>query len=218
MKYKAVIFDMDGLMFDTEQLLCKMWKRAGKEKGYILDDTIFYESIGSNVTETEKIFKKAYGPDFPYRTLRKTRLLYTDEYMEKEGVPLKEGLISILALLREKGVKIAVATSTEKKRALKVIRWAGITGNFECIIGGDDVKKSKPAPDIFLKAAEQLGVRPGECIVLEDSTKGIYAALSAGMFPIMVPDLKKPTPDILKRGVTVCRDLHHAADIVQAKL
>ena len=93
---KAVIFDMDGLMFDTERLLSIMWKKAGKEKGYTIHNSIFKEIYGSNVIETEKIFKKKYGQDFPYHTLRSIRLNYTDFFLEKEGVPVKKGLIRLL--------------------------------------------------------------------------------------------------------------------------
>jgi HAD superfamily hydrolase (TIGR01509 family) len=218
MSYKAVIFDMDGLMFDTERLSCTMWKRAGKEHGYTIDDEIFMNIIGSTVMVTENIFKNAYGRDFPYHELRRIRLGYTDEYIKNNGVPVKKGLMRLLDYLGEKGVKKAVATSTEKKRALKVIHLAGITSHFECIIGGDDVQKSKPAPDIFLRTAEKLGVPAGECIVLEDSTKGINAAMTAGMLPVMVPDLKKPTREILEKGIRVCKDLEQVEHFLRSHI
>ena len=215
---KAVIFDMDGLMFDTERLLSIMWKKAGKEKGYTIHNSIFKEIYGSNVIETEKIFKKKYGQDFPYHTLRSIRLNYTDFFLEKEGVPVKKGLIRLLSLLKDNGIKKAVATSTERKRAVKVISLAGILEDFNCIVGGDDVKKSKPEPDIFLETARRLQTDPSKCIVLEDSEKGIHAALTAGMFPIMVPDMKQPSKAIRKRGITICTSLVQATKLISGLL
>lgn len=218
MNYKALIFDMDGLMFDTERLSCTIWKKVGAEKGYNIDEAIFTEIIGSNAAETEKIFQKRYGQDFPYQALRTTRLCYTDQYLEKEGVPVKKGLFPLLVLLKKKGIKKAVATSTERARALKIISLAGILQEFDCIAGGDDVKKSKPEPDIFLETARQLKTDPPECIVLEDSEKGVYAALAAGMYPIMVPDLKPASRPILDRGIPVCATLDEVAHLLETIL
>jgi HAD superfamily hydrolase (TIGR01509 family) len=214
----AVVFDMDGLMFDTERLACKMWKKAAAEKGYTIPDSIFFEIIGSNVIETERIFKKRYGRDFPYHAIRTTRLYYTDLCLEKDGIPVKDGLVPLLSLLKKKGIKRAVATSTEKARAANVISRAGFLQEFDCIIGGDDVVKSKPEPDIFLEAAKQLWVDPAGCIVLEDSEKGVHAALSAGMFPVMVPDLKPPSSWIINKGIFVCKTLNDVATMLKTVL
>lgn len=218
MNYNAVIFDMDGLMFDTERLSCAMWKKAGAEKGYDIHESIFSEIIGSNVTETERIFKAQYGQDFPYHMLRKIRLHYTDLSLQKNGVPVKKGLFILLSFLKEKGMKRAVATSTNKARALEVISLAGILQDFDCIVGGDDVAKSKPEPDIFLETARRMNVDPAGCIVLEDSEKGVNAALAAGMYPVMIPDLTPPSPMIINKGISVCATLDEVAHLIPTVL
>jgi len=215
MNYKAVIFDMDGLMFDTERLSCRMWEKAAAEKGYTISDSIFQEIIGSNVIETEKIFKKKYGQDFPYLDLRKIRLHYTDLYLAKEGIPVKEGLYHLLSFLNKKRIKKAVATSTEKARASGIISRAGLSNNFDIIVGGDDVRRSKPEPDIFIETARQLNTAPEKCIVLEDSEKGIHAAIAAHMFPIMIPDLKGPSIFIRKKGIHICKTLEDVVKILE---
>ncbi|MBN2532785.1 MAG: HAD family phosphatase [Spirochaetales bacterium] len=215
MSYHAVIFDMDGLMFDTERLSYAMWEKAGKEKGYSIPESVFSEITGCNVTETEKILKGRLGQNFPYHELRTIRLIYTDYYLEKEGVPVKRGLFPLLSLLKKMGIKKAVATSTEKARAVKLISLAGILQDFDCIVGGDDVEKSKPEPDIFLEAARRLKTDPAGCIVLEDSERGVFAALKAGMFPIMVPDMKPAPRIILDKGIPVYATLDDVVKLLE---
>ncbi|MBN2441272.1 MAG: HAD family phosphatase [Spirochaetales bacterium] len=218
MNFHAVIFDMDGLMFDTERLGCRMWEKTGKENGYKIDNSIFPEIIGSTVKEAEKIFKKKFGRDFPFHSLRETRLTYTDQFLRNEGVPIKKGLIKLLAALKEKGIKRGVATSTERVRAEQMIKNAGIIGEFDCIVAGDDVKRSKPNPDIFLEAARRLKTDPAQCIVLEDSGRGIFAAIAAGMFPIMVPDIIQAAPEITEKKITVCASLEEAETLILSLL
>ena len=146
------------------------------------------------------------------------RIEYTDNHFKREGVPVKKGLPALLSMLREKGIKRAVATSTGKARAVKIISLAGILEEFDCITGGDEVAKSKPEPDIFLEAAKQLKTDPAHCIVLEDSDRGIYAALAAGMLPIMVPDIKPPPPLIIEKGIIICQTLDDVATLLNSIL
>jgi HAD superfamily hydrolase (TIGR01509 family) len=218
MKKRVVIFDMDGLMFDTERLACTMWKKAGAENGYTIPDSFFPSIIGSNTVETERIFKQRFGRDFPYQRLRKIRLDYTDRFLQDEGVPVKKGLLPLLDILTENNIKKAVATSTEKGRARENLTLAGILEKFDCLVGGDDVTKSKPEPDIFLEAARQLHTRPSSCIVLEDSEKGIAVALAAGMVPVMVPDIIPPPSWVAEKNIHVCASLEEATPLVKILL
>lgn len=189
-KLVLVIFDMEGLMFDTETLTIKMWIKAGNYFGIDIKSEIVVESIGLDIIAAEKVFKKHLGKDFPYYDVRKLRLNYTKDYLAENSVPVKIGLYELLEFLDEKGVLKAVATSTNRKRTEQLLSSADVEDKFDVIICGDEVLKGKPEPDIFLAAARKLKCKPKECIVLEDSLNGINAALKANMVPIYVPDIQ----------------------------
>jgi beta-phosphoglucomutase family hydrolase len=192
----AIIFDMDGLMFDTERLVINAWEKVGKEFGIDISKDIVIETMGLNVLGTEKVFKKHLGDDFPFYEIRGKRVKYVMDFIEKNGVPVKPGLYELLELLEQMKIQKAVATSTEREKACKVLTFAGVVERFDSIVYGDEIKNGKPNPDIFLKAAEHLGVSPEKCIVLEDSENGIKAAYKAGMYPIMIPDVKQPSAEV----------------------
>ncbi|MCX7746263.1 MAG: HAD family phosphatase [Clostridia bacterium] len=195
-KPSLVIFDMDGLMFDTERLAITFWKMAARDFGFHIEESMVIEAIGMDARDTEKVFQKYLGTSFPYREIRERRLQYTDDHIEKKGIPVKKGLYSLIQFLELQSVKKAVATSTFKERALKLLSLANIKDSFDLILCGDEVSKGKPEPDIFLTAARRLNRSPEECIVLEDSENGILAAYRAGMVPFWVPDIKIPKKEI----------------------
>ena len=153
---KAVIFDMDGLMFDTEMIAKKGWKRVGKELGFIVTDKMLEEVTGLDVENTRKVFMKYLGDDFDYYEARALRYNYSVSYMDEHGVPLKKGLLELLGFLKEKGIKCAVATSTSKDRAEYNLKSTNVLDFFDAVVCGDMVQRGKPEPDIFLKAAELL--------------------------------------------------------------
>lgn len=187
-RISLVIFDMDGLMFDTEKLAVENWVKAGKTARIEITEQIVYESLGLDINGAEKLFKKYLGNDFPYHQLRALRLNYTNSYIEKNGVPVKKGLYELLDFLDERGILKAVATSTERIRAEQLLHAANVKKEFDCLIYGDEVLRGKPQPDIFLEAARQLNCKPNECLVLEDSLNGIIAASKADMMPIIVSE------------------------------
>lgn len=189
-KISLVIFDMDGLMFDTEKLAIHTWIKAGKRVGIDITEEIVFESMGLDVHGAEQVFKKHLGEDFPYYMVRDLRLDYTQKYVEQNGVPVKKALYELLELLDEKSVAKAVATSTERERTEQLLQSAGVADRFEVVICGNDVSKGKPAPDIFLAVARELDYEPRECLVLEDSVNGIIAAFKANMMPVLVTDMK----------------------------
>lgn len=207
MKISAVIFDMDGVIFDTEKLGSILWKKASEEFGYPITDEVYKETIGVNIKETERIFKKYLGDNYPFDEIYKRKIQLTEDHIEKNGLPIKTGLFELLEFLEDKKVPKAIATSTERERALYLLKKADIDKRFEVIVCGDEVEKSKPEPDIFLLASQKLTVKPQECIVLEDSDNGILAAYRAGMIPILVLDYNTPSSETLQRAYKVFNSL-----------
>lgn len=195
-KPSAVIFDMDGLMFDTERLALDAWKAVGRAAGFDMADEVVLASVGRNEKDTEIIMKQYFGEAFPYAELRIQRVKHVRDYVEANGMPVKPGLLKLLDFLKQKGIKAAVATSTERVNAEALIRACNILDSFQHIVCGDEVERGKPEPDIFLLAAQRLGCRPEECFVLEDSENGIKGAHKAGMKPIMIPDLITPKDEL----------------------
>jgi HAD superfamily hydrolase (TIGR01509 family) len=189
---KAVIFDMDGLMFDTERLSLEAWEYAGDKFGFDITPEDVARIRGVGKLNSKEIFEEMFGEKFDFYATRDARVLYMNEYIDKNGVPVKEGLEELLQYIKSRGLKVALATSTENKNAIYYLTDANVLQYFDKLICGDMVEKGKPDPDIYIKAVESLGYKPEECIVLEDSPNGILAASRANCKVIMVPDLDKP--------------------------
>ena len=197
MNNKAVIFDMDGVIFDSEQIVCNLWIDYAKEVDLPGIDEIIIKCIGINDKSTAQVFRDAYGEDFPYEAHKKVISTRFHERYDGGRLPKKPGIDELLKVLKEKGFKTALASSTREEVVRNELRDAGLLDYFDFVIGGDKVSHSKPDPEIFIKAAEGLGAKVKDCYVIEDSFNGIKAANAAGMIPIMVPDLLQPTPEIL---------------------
>jgi len=195
---KAVIFDMDGLMFDTEKLSKEIWQEIAEKKGYNFEDDFFDEMVGLDIEDTNQAFKKNYGQDFPYFKLREEKNKILKKHVKDKGVPLKKGLLEIIDYLKQNEYLIAVASSSYRERIELYLESAGIKEKFDCIIGGDEVSKSKPDPEIFLKGIQKLGVGRDEAIILEDSAHGVLAAAEAGIKVILIPDLVEHPAEIEK--------------------
>jgi len=208
----AIIFDMDGLMFDTERLAIRAWQQAGKEHGFELPEPLILECVGRPVQSTQAHLETVLGPGFDFNTVRRRRVEIAEEVFARDGVPIKEGLYELLDLLNNQPIGKAVATSTERSRAESMLRRATVFDHFDVVVCGDEVEHGKPAPDIFLLAAERLGAEPTQCIVLEDSDPGIQAAAAAGMIPILVPDIRPPSTESLKIAFNTFENLNHVAD------
>ena len=196
-KTKAIIFDMDGVIFDTEMVYLKVWSKVFEKYGYKMTKEIYTSVLGTGRENVKKVFVNNYGSNLPIDDMYKEK----DENLAKEiekGVALKAGAYEILKYLKENDFKIALATSAISKRAFKQLKQANIYKFFDAVVCRDEVEKTKPNPDIFLKAADKLNVNKSECIVIEDSSAGIKAAFNAGMIPIHVIDLKDADSDILE--------------------
>lgn len=186
---KAIICDVDGTLLDTERIYMRAWKQAGKEQGYEVTDEILMATRAVNKTDAKVIFETGIGNGFSYEKTWKERVRIAEEIIENESPVLKPGVRELLALAKERGFLLAVASSTGREKTINHLKINGILEDFDVIIGGDMIEKGKPAPDIFLKAAEELCVKPENCAVLEDSVAGIKSAKAAGMYPILIPDV-----------------------------
>jgi len=213
---KAVIFDMDGVIFDSEKVIVDLWDELAKE--YKLDgmDELMIKCIGINDKATCRLFKETYGEDFDYEFFKR---IISKRYHEKcDGgkLPMKPGVKELLDFLRENNVKVALASSTREKTVVAQLRDADILGYFSQIVCGDMVSRSKPEPDIFIKAAELLGVIPEETFIIEDSYNGIRAAFAAKAKPIMVPDLIEPDEEISRLYYKMFRNLTEVRDFFKS--
>ncbi|MBP3915047.1 HAD family phosphatase, partial [Clostridium sp.] len=186
----------DGVIFDTEMVYLKVWSEVFEKYGYKMTKEIYASVLGTGRENVKKVFLYNFGNDLPIDIMYKEK----DEELAKaveKGIPLKNGAYEMLTYLRENNFKIALATSAVKERAIKQLRQANIEVFFNAIVCRDEVKETKPNPEIFLKAAENLDINPKECIVIEDSSAGIKAAFNAGMTAFHVVDLKKADEKIL---------------------
>ena len=212
---EAAIFDLDGLMLDTEIVSYQGWKRACRDFGFVLDDDTYHKIIGLIVPDMEPIFKDAFGPGFPLEQANQKRLQYMYDHFEKFGVTFKPGLLSLLEFLERAGIRKAVATSSCRESAMKKLTAGGLIDRFRVIITGDDVRSGKPAPDIFLAAAKRLNTPVERCLVFEDSENGVYAAYSADMSVIMIPDVKQPAEEVAALAFKIFPSLADAIPFLQ---
>ena len=211
---RAVIFDMDGLMLDTERLAQQAWQHAGAELGYPLPDELYLQAIGRTAVATEALLRNGFGADFPFPAIYARKQQYYHEALA-QAIPTKTGLFELLALVDRLGLPKAVATSTARPLAIKKLTTAGLFPHFAVIVCGDEIANGKPAPDIFLAAAAKLAIAPAHCLVLEDSPAGIQAAHAAGMVPIHVPDLIAATPETRRLAYQVVPSLHEVRPLLE---
>ena len=215
---KAIIFDMDGLMIDTERLALKAWQLAGADFGFPISDDIFITMVGRNRRDSDCILVEIFGSDFPVDAVRKKRRTYVDGWIDEGKLAVKSGLLELLGFLGEISMPKAVATSTGYERAVYKLSLTNLLEHFPIVIAGDQIQKGKPAPDIFLAAAAQLGVLPEGCLVLEDSDAGIQAAYDAGMTPVMIPDMKPPSEKSLAFAHRIFEGLEEFHDYFRESL
>lgn len=194
--YDAVVFDMDGVIFDSERLVLQCWNEVAELHGIGDMGSVCLKCTGLTVDASRSVMKEYFGEDFPYDTYKAEMSGLFHERYDGGRLPLKPGVVELLTFLKEHGKKVALASSTRSQVVKMELADAGIIGYFDEIICGDMVKHSKPAPDIFAKACECLRTEPARAFAVEDSHNGIRSAKSAGLRPVMVPDLVPPTEEM----------------------
>lgn len=194
--YEAVVFDMDGVIFDSERLVIVCWKEVADKYGIVDIERACEACLGVNATETREIFKNFYGQDFPYDEYKKEMSEMFHSRYDGGRLPTKVGVKELLQYLKGQGKKVGLASSTRKAVVVQELTDAGLIEYFDVVVGGDMVTRSKPQPDIFLKACEELGVEPEKAFAIEDSYNGIRAASAGKLRPLMVPDLMPKTEEM----------------------
>lgn len=210
---QALVFDMDGLMLDSERALMGCLEQTAQQHGYALPRPLLLSLIGSSDATTRQKLADVLG-------MQRTDALLDDAYARyagivDAGVPLRPGIIELLELLREHDIPRAVATATRSPLAQRKLEAAGLLQYFQFVATSSDVAHSKPAPDIYLHAARGLGIAPAHCLALEDSPTGVRAALAAGMTTIQIPDLLEPDEEVRGYGHHITASLHDVRELLQ---
>lgn len=211
-EYDAVVFDMDGVIFDSEIATMNCWIEIAPKYGIENIRESFFACIGTNKEKTKKIMLEAYGKDFPFDVYAKeASVLYHKKY-DGGRLPMKIGVIEILEFLKTKNKKIALASSTRRQTVITQLKDADILDYFDAVVCGDMVEKSKPEPDIFLKACEELNIQPEKAYAIEDSYNGIRAAQAGNLRAIMIPDLLPENEEMAALSEIILKSLLEVID------
>lgn len=215
MNIQGIIFDMDGLILDTERLYQKFWKEASKQCGYEMSQKQALAMRSLDKSLAKKLLKEFFGDEYDYKKVHDLRVELMAEYISKHGVQAKDGVVELTDYLKENGYKIAIATATNYARANEHLTLAGVRECFENIICASDLKYGKPFPDVYLYACKSLGLSPESCVALEDSPNGIKSAYAAGCVPILVPDGCEPEEDSLPYAYACVKSLRDVPDVLE---
>ncbi len=208
---------MDGLMFDTERLALEGWMLAAGKLNIALSEEQIASLRGLLPEVSRQKFIGWFGDGAIYDKGRDIRKAYVEQWIEEHGMPVKKGLFELLEYLKEKQIRTAVATSTNRPAAEHYWACAGVEPYFDASVCGSEVKQGKPAPDVFLTAAARIGCAPEECLVLEDSPNGVRAGHAAGCTVAMVPDLDAPDVECRALCDYVLEDLGQVIRILEAQ-
>ena len=204
---RAAVFDMDGLMFDTERVGREAWNEVGREMGVGDLTAVNDRCLGRNKAACRAIFEETFHGALTLDAVLEAAKPLLRRYYAVNGMPCKKGLRELLHFLKQTGRKVAMATSSDRADAEWNLEKAGLRAYFDLLVCGDMVANSKPDPEIYLTAARLLGVEPEDCIGLEDSRNGILSVKNAGMHPVLVPDLIPPDGEMLDAAEAVFDNL-----------
>ena len=212
---KAVIFDMDGLMIDSERVTFEGYQQVLAKENLTMSEEKYKTLLGKPVKAVHDLFKEDYGPQYDVDQIIKDVHAYIAKRFETEGVPLKPGLVELLKYLKENNYKTIIATSSHRNRVDLIVKQAQIDQYFDDSICGDEVTKGKPNPEVFLKACQKLQVSPQDALVLEDSESGINAAYNADIKVIGIPDMKYPEEKYVKMTYKIMDNLFQVKDFLE---
>ena len=212
---KAVIFDMDGLMIDSERVTFEGYQHVLAKENLTMSEEKYKTLLGKPVKAVHDLFKEDYGPQYDVDQIIKDVHAYIAKRFETEGVPLKPGLVELLKYLKENNYKTTIATSSHRNRVDLIVKQAQIDQYFDDSICGDEVTKGKPNPEVFLKACQKLQVSPQDALVLEDSESGINAAYNAEIKVIGIPDMKYPEEKYVKMTYKIMDNLFQVKDFLE---
>lgn len=204
---QAIIFDMDGTLIDTERVSQAAWRRAAQDFRIEIPEHILHAFVGCSIPNAMNMIDDEFGdPAFTERLFNRRHEIF-DATWEDE-LELKPGAAEAVAAVRERGLAVALATSSVRDRAITSMERLGLMELFDAAVFDEDIEHHKPAPDVYLVAADHLGVEPTRCVTVEDSFNGVRAGAAAGMRTIMVPDYNEPTPEIRALCAEVLTTLH----------
>ena len=218
MKIQGVVFDVDGVLFDTERLTQQTWRTISTQMGWPQVGEAYLEFVGQTRTDIFRKMSAMFGEEFPKETFMKLCSACSQARMEHEGVPMKPGVREILSFLQRRGIPTALATSTGRERTERRMEMTGLAPYFSARITGDQVVHGKPDPEIYLRACDALGTAPEHTIAVEDSRNGILSASRAGLSVIMVPDMISPTPELTAMLFQLCSSLSEAQTVLEQLL
>lgn len=194
---KGVLFDMDGVVLDTEKLYCRFWMEAAHALGYpmTVEQALGMRSL--NAQAGQKKLESYFGPGVSREIMKDKRIELMDAYVNVHGVDPKPGISELLDELKHRGIKTAITTSSPMDRVHRYLKPLGLLEKFDCLCSGHDVPHGKPEPDIYLHGAASVGLEPEECLAIEDSHAGVLSASRAGCLTVLIPDLDEPAPETL---------------------
>ncbi|MEM7542359.1 MAG: HAD family phosphatase [Pseudomonadota bacterium] len=214
-EFSGVVFDMDGVLVNSEPVFRMAAQRAALELGYELSDQLYVELMGMPRVIVEKLIHDNMGDEFPMDPFRDGFMRYWLEHTDAHGLDAMTGMLDLIEDLLANDIRIAVATSTRREQALRSLALAGFESKFATIIAGDDIENGKPEPDIFLNAAASAGIDATRCVAVEDSVVGVMAATAAKMHTIMVPEIKLPPADLAQKTRYILPSTGIAADVIR---
>ncbi len=212
---RAVLLDMDGTILDTETIYVGSMFAALAEMGFHLEERLIHAMIGLPGQECMALLRGEFGERFQYTAFQPVYVAHRTERM-KGGIPLKAGTLELLDLIEAAGLKVAVATSSNRENARTNLAAAGLLPRLAAVLTRDDVELAKPHPALFLKAAAAVGEAASACLAVEDSHVGVRAAHGAGAMTVMVPDMLPPTDEIRALCLHVVDDLHAVGALLRA--
>ncbi len=215
---KLIIFDMDGLIFDSERTYMVEIRKALRDLGYELTEEDYKKTVGIRFPEAQEIMKTCYGQDVPYMdaiAVARPRMLAR---AAEGNLTVKPGIRELLAAIRAAGIPCMIASSSKEETVHVYVEGAGLSDYFTYVFGGDQVVKGKPDPEVFLKCCALAGVRPENALVLEDSVNGIKAGLAAGIPVICIPDMIEPPAELVPQLYALCRDGFEVQELMKCCL